>query len=756
MAQGAGTGRRGFLVLGALGGAGLLVGCTAPSAEGRIGAAGQWPAGPQEVSLNAWLKIAADGSVVVATPRSEMGQGVHTALAMLVAEELGADWTRVRTEHVSGARVWSNPALMLNVVPFLPDDESFVARLGRASAMRAGWLLSLQVTGGSSSVRDAWEPMRLAGAAAREMLKAAAARRWGVTARELDAAAGRVSHGASGRSLEFGALAAEAAGQAAPRELVLKSPAQWRLIGRPLPRLDLPAKVNGSAAFGIDVRPPGSKLLHAAVLHCPVFGGRLARLDDREARSRRGVRQVFALGDRAVVVVADNGWRARQALAALQPTWNEGEHAGLDSAALSRRMRAELDAREGFAFRDAGGAADAVQRAGAAAIRAEYEVPFLAHAALEPVNCTAQFKDGRLTLWCPTQVPSLARWRAAEVAGIAQEDVTVHVPYLGGGFGRRLEVDMVEEAVGVALRTGGEPVQLLWSREQDFRHDFYRPAAVARFAAVLSADGRPVAWVHRLAAPSLGRATLQRLLPRLAMDAPDKNHVEGAFELPYAIAALEVRQLRVETPVPIGSWRSVGHSYNAFFTECFLDELAHAGRRDPLELRRMLLQARPRHRAVLELAAARAGWGRPLPAGRARGIALHESFGSICAQVAEVSLGPGRRIRVERVVCALDCGVVVNPDTVAAQLEGAIVYGLSAALGEAITVRDGRVEQGNFDSYEALRMDRMPVIETHLVASSAAPGGVGEPGTPPIAPAVGNALFALTGQRLRQLPFRLA
>ncbi|HJV95457.1 MAG TPA: xanthine dehydrogenase family protein molybdopterin-binding subunit, partial [Albitalea sp.] len=618
--------------------------------------------------------------------------------------------------------------------------------VGRASMQRLGYALSLQVTGGSSSVRDAWLPMRQAGAAARALLVQAAAQRWQVAASECTVAQGVVAHAASGRHAGFGELAHAASTQSLPDDVPLKDPKDFRLIGKPVPRTDLPGKVNGSAVFGIDVRVSG--MLYAAIRHAPVFGARVRSYD---AAPARGVKQVLRIGQ-SIVVVADSWWRAKTALDALRVDYDEGAHAKLDSAALSAQLRADLDRRSGSGFRSDGDAervlADAPRK-----IEAEYEVPFLAHAAMEPLNCAARVKDGRVTVWCSTQVPSLARWKAAKVAGVDSDAVELHVPYLGGGFGRRLETDMVEEAVAIAMHTGGEAVKLIWSREEDMQHDMYRPAAVARFAAVLDDAGRPLAWMNRVAAPSVGHGMVERLLPAMAMDMPDKNQIEGAFELPYAIANLSVRQVRSSTPVPVGSWRSVGHSYNAFFTESFIDELAHAAKQDPFEYRRALLAQRARHRAVLELAAREAGWGRPLPAGRARGIALHESFGSICAQVAEVSLGEGG-VRVHRVVCALDCGSVVNPDTVQAQLQGAIVYGLTAALFGEITIKDGRVEQTSFPSYEMLRLAQMPVIDTHIVASHAAPGGVGEPGTPPIAPAMANALFALTGKRARRLPLR--
>jgi isoquinoline 1-oxidoreductase beta subunit len=748
--------RRQLLVAGSLAGGGLLVGGglflgRAPSAASRLGDARTFGADGRAVALNGWVKITPDNRVVVAVPRSEMGQGVHTALAMLVADELDADWAQVSTETAPIAQVYANAALLTNIVPFLPDDDGAMARFGRNAVQRLGYTLSLQITGGSSSVRDAWGPMRLAGASAREMLVRAAAQHWRVPAAECSVAAGVVGHAGSGRHASFGELA-QAAGLLEPLgDVPLKVPKDFRFIGKPMPRTDLADKVNGRAVFGIDVRPPG--LLYATLRQSPEIGGTVKAFDARTARAARGIRDVFQLGKDTVVVVADSYWRARQAIDKLEIQFDEGPHAKLDSAAISQQLRRDVDAGSGSGFRSVGDAAGALAHV-ARRVEAVYEVPFLAHAPMEPINCTAQVKDGQVTVWASTQIPSIARWRAAKVAGVAMDHVTLHVPYLGGGFGRRLEFDMVEQAVAIAMKTGGVPVKLVWSREEDLQHDMYRPAAVSHFQAALDAQGQPLAWLNRVAAPSVGLGTTERLLPAFAMDMPDKNQIEGAFELPYDIPNLSVRQVRSKTPVPVGSWRSVGHSYNAFFTESFIDELAHAAGQDPYAYRRGLLATHPRHKAVLELAATKAGWGQPLAAGRARGIALHESFGSIVAEVAEVSL-EGAVPRVWRVVCAVDCGMVVNPDTVEAQMQSAIVFGLSAALYGRITLKNGRVEQNNFPDYEMVRLAAMPVIETHIVPSSEAPGGVGEPGTPPIAPAVTNALFALTGQRLRELPIQI-
>lgn len=748
----AGLDRRRFLIVGSAVGGGLLVGCSPPSAQSRLGDARVFGPGSEQVALNGWVRITPDNRVIVAMPRSEMGQGVHTSLAMLVADELDAAWPQVSIEQAPVAKIYANAALLLNVVPFPPDDDGLLARLARASLQNLGYALSLQVTGGSSSVRDAWEPMRLAGATARALLVHAAASKWKVDAAQCSVRDSTVSHLPSKRSMQFGELAASAAKLAPPDDVPLKARKDFRLIGQPMPRNDIAGKVNGTAMFGIDIAPKG--VLHAAIRQCPVPGGTVKAFQAEAIGKLRGVKAVVPVGANAVAVLADNTWRARQALAQLPVEWDEGAHADLSSADISAQLRKDLDTHGGTGFRSVGQAAETIATAAASArIEALYEAPFLAHATLEPMNCVAQVQGGKVTVWTGTQVPSFARRAAAQTAKVDEDQVTLHVPYLGGGFGRRLEVDMVEQAVAIALTTGGAPVKLTWSREEDMQHDMYRPAAMARFVAVLGADGRPQAWVNHVCAPSIGLSTMERLYPSFAVDSPDKNQIEGAFDLPYAIPHLEVRQIRSRTPVPVGSWRSVGHSYNAFFTECFIDELAHAAGQDPHAYRQGLLASHPRHQAVLDLAARKAGWGTPLPPGRARGIALHESFGSICAEVAEVSLVNGAP-RVHRVVCAIDCGVVVNPDTVDAQLQSAIVYGLSAALYGKITFKDGRVEQGNFPQYDAIKLATMPTIETHIVPSDAPPGGVGEPGTPPIAPAVANALFALTGQRLRSLPLQ--
>ena len=750
--------RRGFLVAGAVTGSGLLVGCGVSPRE-RLGEPADFAAGPEEVALNAWVKIAADGRVIVAAPRAEMGQGVHTALAMLVAEELDADWARVEVQATPVGALYANTALLLNAAPFEMDDEGWAARTTAATLQWAGLALSLQATGGSSSVRDAWGPLRLAGATARSLLLKSAAQRLKVPEAECRAEGGQVVHSPSGRVLGYGALAAAAATLTPPADVPLKDPARFRLIGQAgVPRLDGVARVTGRTLYGTDVRLPG--LRFAAIRHAPTLGGGVVSFDTGSTLRRPGVQAAFTLESQgAVVVVADSFWRAHSALeaalAAGTVVWRPGPHEGLSTATLRQQLQTALQGSDqGTGFRSEGDAEAALAAAGHR-IEAVYEVPFLAHAALEPVNCTALVADGQVTLWCPTQVPILARLQAARTARVWPSKVTLHMTALGGGFGRRLEVDMVDEAVAIAQRLPGVPVQLQWTREEDFRHDRYRPAAMASFRAALDERGRPQAWLNRVAAPSVTQSFSDRLVGLSTPAVPDKFQAEGAFDLPYAIPNVSVRQLLSKTPVPVGYWRSVGHSYNAFFTECFLDELAAAAGQDPLAYRRALLERHPRHRAVLDLATEKAGWGTPLPAGRARGLALHASFGSICAQVAEVSL-ENAAPRVHRVVCAVDCGVVVHLDSARAQVEGAVAFGLTAALMGEITLKDGRVEQGSFAQQDVLRLAQMPSVETHFVPSARPPGGLGEVGVPPIAPAVVNALAVLTGQRIRRLPIRLA
>jgi isoquinoline 1-oxidoreductase subunit beta len=698
MSAGSGLGRRDFLKVSAGTGLWLVV-----SAPGRVVAAAPAPAG---LSPSAWLHVAPGGAVTVYLAKSEMGQGSYTGMAVLVAEELAADWRSVRVVQADA-------------------DERF----------------GQMMTGGSSSVRRSWEPLRKAGAAARVMLVAAAARRWGVDPAGCRADAGAVVHLATGRRAEYGALAADAAREAVPESPPLKPPGEWKLIGQRVPRLDAPDKTRGKAVFGIDVRVPG--MLHAVVARPPVWGGAVKGFDAAAAMRVAGVRKVVSVPS-GVAVVADTTWAAMKGREKLSPTFEPGPNGALDSAAVERLLReAPLDrspARsEGDVEKALAGAARRVE--------AVYELPFLAHATMEPMNCTARVRGDAAEVWAPTQAPTWARSEVAKALGLAEEKVTLHVTFLGGGFGRRAMPDFAVEAALVA-KAAAAPVQVTWTREDDIRHDFYRPAGRNELRAGLDAQGRLVAWHHVVRTPSIGAQNFGNA--RRNRDRPDV--VEGAADVPYRAGAVRVDCAMPEVGVPIGWWRSVYSSQNAFAEESFLDEVAQAAGKDPLAFRLEALPAASRLRGALQLAAERAGWGRPVPAGHGLGIACHTSFGSHVAEVAEVSL-EGARPRIHRVVCAVDCGVAVNPDSVEHQIEGAVVYGLSAALRGEITIARGAVVQGNFDDYEPLRMSEMPKVEVYVVPSAEPPGGLGEPGLPPIAPAVANAIFAATGQRLRRLPF---
>lgn len=756
--------KRRTLLLSGLGAAGaLIVGFGALPPRSRLGNARILATQAGEVALNGWIKIAADGSVLLAMNRSEMGQGVHTALAQLVAEELDVPLAKLRLIPAGADAIYGNVAMFVGSLPLHPrstepGQESTLARLGVWTVAKLARELGVNATGGSSSIADAWEPLRWAAATARQQLLGAASLRWKQPVAELQLKDGIVSH-ESGSQAHYGELAPDAAATP-PGEVQLKPRAQWMLIGKPAPRQDLAAKINGSARFGIDARPDqGEGLLFAAVRHAPMLGGAPGHVNVNAALQQPGVLRVvklgpYAGGQSALAVVAHTSWHALRAAQALEIEWQQRPAGALDSAAIATQLAAAARhaADDGFAFYTQGDAAQAL--AGASKrVEALYEAPYLAHAAMEPMNCTARVKDGQVELWLPTQVPGLARALAAQIAGVAPEAVTVHVTYLGGGFGRRLDIDFVGQAVRVALETGGAPVQLLWSREEDTTHDFYRPAGAAFMQAGLDAAGKPMALQVGSAGDAITPRWMERVLPALAgpVDMPDKTASEGLYDQPYAVPHQRIAHRATHSGVPVGFWRSVGHSHNAFFTESFVDELAHAAGADPLAYRLALLDGLPRHAAVLKLAAEQAGWGQPLPAGKARGLALHESFGSIVAEVLEVSSENGRP-RVHRVVCAIDCGTVVNPRIVAQQLESAVIFGLTAALFGRIDIRAGEVQQRSFPDYPLLTLAQTPVIETHLIPSERPPSGVGEPGTPPVAPALANAWFALTGERRRRLP----
>ena len=755
--------KRRHFVLGSVAAAGALaVGWAALPPRQRLRGSRPPATAPGQVAFNGWVKIAADNTVTVLMPKSEMGQGAHTGLAMVLADELDADWTQVRIEAAPIDPIYFNIASVVDGLPFHPDDDGALKRVAGWMTAKAMRETGLMMTGGSSSIKDLWLPMRQAGASARAMLVGAAAQAWGVPASEVQVAAGVLSH-PSGKQARFGEMAAAAAQQALPEDPPLKTPAQFKLTGQPSHRLEAAAKGLGQATFGIDVLQPG--MLYASVVMCPTLGGQVAAFEGAAALQLPGVKQVpagagYHGGTAGVAAIADTPWHAMQAVKQITVQWNETvPAASFNSAAAMEQLAQVLDKADGFAYFKTGDV-DAALKAAAKTVSAEYRAPWLAHATLEPQNCTVQFKDGRATVWAPTQVPDLARRAAALALGINQEQVDVHVQLLGGGFGRRLDVDFIGQAAAIAKNAGGLPVQTFWTREQDTQHDFYRPAAVSRFKAGLDAQGRLVAWHNVSAGQAIVPQVLARLfgLPGVKLD---KTTSEGAFDQPYEWPNARVAHEIVDLPVPVGFWRSVGHSHQAFFKESFIDELAHAAGLDPVAFRAALLQKHPRHLRVLQTAAAQAGWGTPpanAPDGAkvARGVALHQSFGSIVAQVAEVSVGADKTIRVHRVVCAIDCGTAVNPNLIAQQMESGIVFGLGAALYGRIDIANGRVQQSNFNDYPLLRMADCPAISTHIVPSTAHPEGVGEPGTPPIAPAVANAVFALTGQRLRTLPLELS
>jgi isoquinoline 1-oxidoreductase beta subunit len=747
--------RRRFLLGGLAATGALVVGWGLLPVRQRLRTAQPLPVTGGAVALNGWVAIAPDGTVSITMARSEMGQGVYTALPMLLAEELDVPLERTRLTQAPIDKIFSNVALMREQLPFHPDDHSRTKDGLQWVLGKVARELGIMFTGGSSSVKDTWEPMREAGAVARAMLVAAAARQWQVPAAQCRTENGTVFH-PSGKQATYGSLVAQAATiDIGVDDVRLKRPQDFRLIGTAVARRDTPGKVDGSARFGIDARPEG--MLYAAVRMAPDVGATVAGFDAAAARAMPGVVGVVdyssALSSHSgagagVAVIARTWWQAHRAAAALQVRWNAGPLAHADTEEVFRAFALALDAGAGFNYytrgdvdRDHGGARE---------LTAEYRAPYLAHATMEPQNCTAQVRGGKVQLWVPTQVPSIAVDAAARVAGVARADVNLELLLLGGGFGRRLEVDLVEQAVAIAMHTNGAPVQVIWSREDDVGHDVYRPAALARFRATLDAQGRVQSWDNHSASASIGHQYFPRAL-HLPGIGPDRSAAEGEYDMVYEIDNQRIRHAIVESPVPIGYWRSVGHSHNAFFKESFLNELAHAAGQDPVAYRRALLRRHPRHLAVLDAAVAKAG---PAPAGRAHGVALHESFGSIVAEVAEVSV-QDKQIRVHRVVCAIDCGLVVNPNIVRQQLESAVVFALSAALAGEITLRNGQVQQSNFHDYPVVRMNEAPEVETVLMPSAAPPEGVGEPGVPPLAPAVAEAVFQLTGQRLRALPLRL-
>ncbi|CAH2405797.1 xanthine dehydrogenase family protein molybdopterin-binding subunit [Mesorhizobium escarrei] len=700
--------RRSFLQAGAAAGGGLLLSLSLPFAVRGAEAAGT------TFAPNAFLRITPEGQVVLTMPYVEMGQGTYTSIPMLIAEELELELSQVQLEHAP------------------PNEELYVNPL-----------LGVQATGNSNAIRGAWQPLRQAGATARTMLVAAAAKGWNVDAASCRARSGEVFHEPTGRRLKYAELAAHATGMPIPVNVALKEPKDFRLIGTPAKRLDTPAKVNGTAVYGIDARPPGVKI--ATLAQSPVFGGRVKSVDDAAAKAVNGVRQIVRLND-AVAVVADHMGAAKKGLEALVIDWDDGQYEGLSTEAILGELE-EATLYPGAVAQSVGDADSALPSAHTQ-LEATYHVPFLAHAPMEPMNCTVHARSDAVEIWVGTQAITRVQAAAAATAGVLLEQVTVHNHLIGGGFGRRLEADGAARAVEIAKHVDG-PVKVVWTREEDIQHDMYRPMFFDRLSAGLDAKGMPAAWKNRFA----GSSIIARWLPPAFNNGFDHDTTEGAIDLAYDLPNFHVEFTRVEPPgIPTAFWRSVGPSHNVFVTESFMDELAAAAKQDPVAYRLALLEKTPRAKAVLALAAEKAGWGQTLPERSGRGVSIQHAFASYMAQVAEVEVAKGGTVRVKRVVCAVDCGTVVNPDTVKAQIQSGIMFGITAALYGQITLKNGRVEQANFDSYQILRMDEAPEVEVHIVQNSESPGGLGEAGTSAIVPAVTNAIYAATGKRLRQLP----
>jgi isoquinoline 1-oxidoreductase beta subunit len=702
--------RRQFLQVVSTAAGGLMLSIRVPLARGEDVAEED-----DEFKPNAFIRIGADGWVILTMPYVEMGQGTYTSIPMLVAEELEVELNQVQLEHAP------------------PDEANYGNPL----------LAGVQATGNSNSIRAAWEPLRRAGAVARTMLVAAAAARWGVDSASCRAQSGTVLHVPSGQRLSYGEIASDAAKLPIPQDVPLKQPSQFRLIGTAARRLDTPAKVDGSAVYGIDVQPPNVKF--ATLKQSPVFGGRVKSLDDSMATKVVGVRQVIKLED-TVAVVADHMGAAIKGLAALQIEWEDGPNASIDTQQIVSEL--EVATLRSGAVAQSIGDVDRAMEAAAFRLEATYQVPFLAHAALEPMNCTVHLQENRCDVWVGTQVAGRAQAAAAATAGLPLQAVFVHNHLIGGGFGRRLEVDGIIRAVQIAKYLQ-EPVKVVWTREEDIQHDMYRPHFLDRISAGLNEQGQPVAWKHRFA----GSSILARWLPAAFNGGIDQDTVEGAINLPYSFPNSRVEYQRVEPAgIQTAFWRSVGPSHNVFVVESFVDELAAAAGEDPVAFRLALLTQAPRAKAVLQLAAEHGDWGAKLPPRVGRGVSLQHAFGTYLSQVVEAEAAEDGTVHVKRVVCAVDCGLIVNPDTVKAQIQGAIIFGLTAALYGKITVRNGRVHQGNFNNYRILRMNEVPAIEVHILKSEEAPGGIGEAGTSAIAPALTNAIHAATGIRLRKLP----
>ncbi len=704
---------------------------------------------PDSTPINAWIKIATDGHITFAVHRAEMGQGVTTSLPMLLAEELDADWARISWEFAPIDKDYYNFGVMSRARPFGEIEGRPLARLGTALLRQVFHARGDSLTLSSTSIIDAHDTLRPAAAAARHMLVAAAAKRWNVPAGRLQTERGRVLDPESGQVADYGELAAAAAGERPPRNPALKERADYRIVGTSPPRLDIPDKVSGLARFALDVRLPD--MLYGAVAHSPVAGGRVAAYDAAAAQRIEGVEAVVPLGDAAVAVLARDTWTAMRAAATIRIE-TTGGMALVDSESLAKSYVAALDDPQPSVFRDDGEAEKLLQGADRV-VTATYQWPYLAHMCMEPMNATALLDGGRLSIWAPSQAPSVAQQVASAMTGLDRSAVTIYPTYIGGGFGRRAEMDFIERAVAAAMQVPGRPVKLTYSREEDMRHDMYRPAGAARARASLGEDGRIAAFDYTLVTQSVVASFDTRTpSPRPSSAAADTTVATGVYDLIYPVPNVRISFVPVNPHVPVGFWRSTSTSYGAFCVESFMDELAAAAGMDPVAFRLANLEPGSRHRAVLEAVAGRSDWGRPVGPGRGRGVALFEKARTVIAQVADVRIGDAGELSVERIVCVVDPGQVIHPDTVVAMMQGGIVYGLNAALLGRITLRDGRVQQGNFNDQAQLAMGELPEIEVHLLPQGGRPEGVGETAVPGVAPAVANAVFAATGKRVRSLP----
>ena len=721
--------RRRFLLSTAVVGGGVLIGYSAlkPSKHRRANAE---LATGEERYVTSFIKIEPNNKITVYVPHSEMGQGVHTSLPMMAADELDAAWEDITVEQAPAIDMFANGELVKGFAGEF-GAPSFLTGIINASAVTVAEVMNLQTTGGSSSVRFTGESsMRTAGAAARQMLVECAANRWGVAANECSTQLTHVQHNASGRSLSYGELAVDAALLEPPENVTLKDPSQFTIMGKAISRVDIPAKVDGSAEYGIDAQ--SDDMLYAAIRLAPVFGTKLVAVDAGDVLGRRGVKRIIELED-SVAVVADSYWRAKEALKLVKSEFESSDADTTSSADLFAGFERSLSEDDNSEVLEVGDAEAAMDGA-ADVIEGNYSVPYLAHAAMEPMNCTVHIHDGIAEVWTSTQDALGIKGRVAKIAGLSEDDAVFHHSYLGGGFGRRLPFNwnVIDHATLIA-KEFDVPVKTVMSREDDMQQDYYRPAVASNFKAAFDSNGMVQAWHNRFTGPI---------------------QTPGASHIPYAIPNQSIRVVDGDTHVPIAAWRSVDHSQQTFFTESFVDEIAHRSGKNPYQFRMEMLAEHPRHRKVLEVAAEAAGYGQNLPQGHALGIAVQESFGSIVAEVAEVSLDANNRPVVHKVTCAIDCGWAVNPDTVEAQVESGIIYGLTAALYGEITIEKGRVAQNNFPDYQMVRMNDAPEIDVHIVESGEALGGLGEPSTPPLAAAVSNGLYILTGQRVRELPLK--